>query len=194
MYSWSHTIGVPHLFLSPLHVSKVIDNRLRQVLQSPQLHLKRLQLLHLGNLRTQNRCYHLRSQETWVLLKPCHYRLWPEGVTVRPFMSLRFKTNWSIDLCDFLLVGKPPFKLRCEQHDCIWCESTKHGTIRRVALKLLTAKLNSGDLSHHFCNYSQVLTVLYYKQLTIITLIIKTKSTNNYFCQSDNLQNELCSL
>lgn len=49
-----HTIGVPHLFLSLLHVSKVIDNRLRQVLQSPQLDLKGLQLLHLGNLEGQN--------------------------------------------------------------------------------------------------------------------------------------------
>lgn len=61
----SLTIGVPHLFLSLLHVSKVIDDRLRQVLQSPQLDLERLQLLHLGNLRGQSRCYHnhLRSQE-----------------------------------------------------------------------------------------------------------------------------------
>lgn len=132
MYSWSRTIGVPHLFLSPLHVSKVIDDRLRQVLQSPQLHLKRLQLLHLGNLRGQNRCYHLRSQETWFLLKPCHYRLWPEGVTLRLFMSLRFKTNRSFDLW-LLLVGKPPFKLGCEQHACIWCWPAKHGTMWCVA-------------------------------------------------------------
>lgn len=47
------TVGIPHLLLSPLHVSKVIDNGLWEVLQSPQLHLQRLQLLHLGNLKRQ---------------------------------------------------------------------------------------------------------------------------------------------
>lgn len=44
------TVGVPHLLLSLLHVCKVIDDGFRQVLQSPQLDLKGLQLLHLGNL------------------------------------------------------------------------------------------------------------------------------------------------
>lgn len=47
------TVGIPHLLLSPLHVSKVIDNGLWEVLQSPQLHLQRLQLLHLGDLKGQ---------------------------------------------------------------------------------------------------------------------------------------------
>lgn len=49
------TIGVSHLLFPLLHVSKIIDDGFGEVLQSPQLDLKGLQLLHLGNLERQNR-------------------------------------------------------------------------------------------------------------------------------------------
>lgn len=58
------TIGVPHLLLPLLHVSKVVDDGLRQVLQSPQLDLEGLQLLHLGNLEGQKRSYYEKNKIT----------------------------------------------------------------------------------------------------------------------------------
>lgn len=48
------TIGVSHLLLPLLHISKIIDDRLGQVLQSPQLNFQGLQFLHLGNLGEKN--------------------------------------------------------------------------------------------------------------------------------------------
>jgi len=49
------TICVTHLLLPLLHVGKVVDDGLREVLQPPQLHLQRLQLLHLSDLIGQRR-------------------------------------------------------------------------------------------------------------------------------------------
>lgn len=49
------TIGVPHLLFSFFHVSKVVHDGLREVFQAPELNLKRLQFLHLGNLEGQKK-------------------------------------------------------------------------------------------------------------------------------------------
>lgn len=81
------TIGVPHLFLSLLHVSEVIDDGLRQVFQSPQLNLKRLQLLHLGNLeegkkKTRGYLFHWKMIHEKLNIKLCCYKLCPAGVTL----------------------------------------------------------------------------------------------------------------
>lgn len=74
----SLTVGVPHLLLPLLHVSEVVDDGLRQVLQSPQLHLQRLQLLHFGNLRGQSR---------WCWSQTEQYTVCPAGVPLRPSTS-----------------------------------------------------------------------------------------------------------
>lgn len=47
------TVRVPHLLLARAHVGEVIHDRLGQVLESLQLHLKRLQLLRLRDLQVR---------------------------------------------------------------------------------------------------------------------------------------------
>lgn len=58
------TIGVSHLFLPLLHISKIIDDRLGQILQSPQLNFQRLQFLHLGNLGDKTTIKENQQQST----------------------------------------------------------------------------------------------------------------------------------